>query len=589
MEGGTRVTNADILGVYTSHLRPYGFLALLQTLLLIGSVITEILAPTFYKTFFDRLASMTPNGAPVPELIDILLIVAALHIAGWIMYLASNWIFIFLQTRVMADLEQTAFGYLIRHSYQFFSNAFSGSLVRKVTRLPRAYEGFMDAMQFTLIPLIVSTVGVMIVLWSRNPMLAWVMIGWTLFFLAYNYTVARWRQKYLVERAIRDTELTGAIADSVSNSHTVQLFSGYRYEQILVRAASEALRKIRHFTWKVGEWNNRIQHLFMITIEFVILFLSLSYWQQGLLTLGDFVLIQGLLLTLFNKLWDFGRVVRDVYESFADAEEMVTILKTPHEIRDGRHAKALRVSKGKILFENVLFTYNRTRKILNGFNLTIKPHEKVALVGPSGAGKSTITKLLLRLHDIDRGLITIDGQDIARVTQESLRNAVSLVPQEPVLFHRSILENIRYGNREATDIQVIEAAEKARCHEFIMDLPNGYNTFVGERGVKLSGGERQRVAIARAILKNAPILILDEATSSLDSGSESLIQEALQELMKGKTTIVIAHRLSTIMKMDRIVIIEGGAVTASGTHKELIRKKGAYKTLWNIQAGGFLP
>jgi len=219
--------------------------------------------------------------------------------------------------------------------------------------------------------------------------------------------------------------------------------------------------------------------------------------------------------------------------------------------------------------------------------LTIKGGEKLALVGPSGAGKTTITKLILRFYDVKNGAIEIDGQNISNITQESLRNAIAFVPQEPILFHRTLMENIRYGRRDASDEEVIMAAKKAHCHEFISTLPENYQTYVGERGVRLSGGERQRVAIARAILKNAPILVLDEATSSLDSESEALIQEALQILMQGKTVVVIAHRLSTIMKMDTIVVIEGGKIVAEGTHNELIKQGGLYKKLWSIQAGGF--
>jgi ABC-type multidrug transport system fused ATPase/permease subunit len=287
-------------------------------------------------------------------------------------------------------------------------------------------------------------------------------------------------------------------------------------------------------------------------------------------------------------MWDMGRVVRRVYGALADADEMVEILNTPHEVQDVRNAKELQVDKGRITFENVFFSYSKTRRILKGMDLEIKPSEKIALVGPSGAGKSTITKLLFRFYDVERGKIRIDDQRINKVTQESLRENLALVPQEPILFHRTIMDNIRYGRRDATDEEVIEAAKKAHAHEFIDNLPEGYDTFVGERGVKLSGGERQRVAIARAILKDAPILVLDEATSSLDSESEALIQDALETLMKDKTTIVIAHRLSTIMKMDRIIVVEDGKVSMTGTHKQLLaRKDNIYKKLWEIQAGGF--
>ncbi len=267
---------------------------------------------------------------------------------------------------------------------------------------------------------------------------------------------------------------------------------------------------------------------------------------------------------------------------------MVEILETPHEIKDKLGARALAAPSGKIEFIDVDFAFQETRYILKKFNLEVSAGEKVALVGLSGAGKTSIAKLLLRFHDVSAGKILIDGQNIADVTQQSLREKVALVPQEPILFHRTLKENILYGRRDAGNEEVIDAAKKAHCHEFIRRLPYGYETYVGERGIKLSGGERQRIAIARAILKNAPILVLDEATSSLDSESEAMIQDALEKLMKGKTAIVIAHRLSTVMKMDRIIVISKGKVVTTGTHQSLIREKGIYKTLWEIQAGGFM-
>jgi ATP-binding cassette subfamily B protein len=274
-------------------------------------------------------------------------------------------------------------------------------------------------------------------------------------------------------------------------------------------------------------------------------------------------------------------------EFLLDAEEMTAILTTPHEIQDAPGAKTLSVTQGKIQFDLVSFGYDE-RLIFKKFNLTIHPGEKVALIGPSGGGKTTIVKLLFRFFDINGGKITIDGQNIASVTQDSLRDGLALVPQEPILFHRSLYDNIAYARPSAKESEVYEAAKLAHAHEFIKAFPKGYETFVGERGVKLSGGERQRVAIARAILKNAPILVLDEATSSLDSESEMLIQDALHNLMSNRTTIVIAHRLSTIMQMDRIVVIDGGKVIEEGKHKELLKvKQGTYQKLWEIQAGGF--
>jgi ATP-binding cassette subfamily B protein len=294
-----------------------------------------------------------------------------------------------------------------------------------------------------------------------------------------------------------------------------------------------------------------------------------------------------------------GRQTTRVYEHIADANEMTEILLTPLEITDTPNAKNLIASHGKIEFKNVGFGYHENLSVLDKFNITINPGERVAFVGPSGGGKSTITKLLFRFYNIDSGEILIDGQNILNIKQESLWKNLSLVPQEPILFHRSLLENIRYGKPDASEKEIMQASKLAHAHEFISSFPEGYHTLVGERGIKLSGGERQRIAIARAILKNAPILVLDEATSSLDSESEMYIQDALKSIMSakggstsdknGKTVIVIAHRLSTIMQMDRIVVIENGKIIEQGKHQELIKmKQGMYQKLWEIQAGGFI-
>jgi ATP-binding cassette subfamily B protein len=291
---------------------------------------------------------------------------------------------------------------------------------------------------------------------------------------------------------------------------------------------------------------------------------------------------------MYEKLWNAGKNIRAVYESISDANEMTALLIQPRSIVDKEGAGALDVKNGEIVFENMSFKYGQ-REIMKDFNLSIKAGERVAFVGPSGGGKSTILKLLFRFYDLSGGKITIDGQNIAEVTQDSLRQSLSLVPQDPILFHRPLIENIRYARQDATDEEVIRASKLAHAHEFIEKSQHGYQTMVGERGIKLSGGERQRIAIARAILKDAPILILDEATSSLDSESEMLIQDALNTLMKGRTTIVVAHRLSTIMAMDRIVVIKDGTIVEEGKHDELLKaEQGMYQKLWEIQAGGFV-
>jgi ABC-type multidrug transport system fused ATPase/permease subunit len=331
------------------------------------------------------------------------------------------------------------------------------------------------------------------------------------------------------------------------------------------------------------------QGAFMVVIQVGLLFGALHLWLAGKLVVGDFVLIQVYVLGIIDNLVGVGRELRRIYDAVADAGEMLEILMTPHEIQDIPDAKDLQIKDAAIHFDNVRFTYaSQSDAVLNDFDVSIRGGERVGLVGRSGAGKSTVTKLLLRTYDLNSGSISIDGQDISKVTQESLHRAVSVVPQESILFHRSLRDNIAYGKIDADEDEIEEAAKLAQAHDFISLLPLGYETLVGERGVKLSGGERQRVAIARAILKDAPILVLDEATASLDSESEVAIQKALRELMKGKTVIAIAHRLSTLREMDRIIVLDHGSIVEEGSHDELLQKSGIYADLWRHQAGGFL-
>jgi ABC-type multidrug transport system fused ATPase/permease subunit len=428
----------------------------------------------------------------------------------------------------------------------------------------------------------------LVVIFTRSLVIGASVLLWFVVLLYFNYSVIKWKQKYEEERAEADTKVSGTLSDSITNSVTIKSFSAFAHEEGLFASVVEVLRKARLLVWTIDEVVRSIQGLLTFGIEAAVVLVSFNLYKQGLLTIGDFVLFQTYILTLTSSLWGFGWVLKALYQALADAKEMVHIFDTPYSVADAPGAQVLSVSRGGIVFDGVTFAFNETRTVLNDFSLIVAPGEKIAFVGPSGAGKTTITKLLFRFFDVAGGTIEIDGQNIAHVTQDSLREAIALVPQEPILFHRTLMDNIRYGRLDATDEEVFEAAKKAHCHEFISELPDGYQTFVGERGVKLSGGERQRVAIARAILKDAPILVLDEATSSLDSESESLIQDALAQLMKGKTTLVIAHRLSTIMKMDRIVVVENGNVRASGTHGELLAGDALYKKLWSIQAGGFI-
>lgn len=546
----------------------------------------EVVAPFYYKKFFDELTT-----DPVREtLVKILMVVLVIHLISWIFFRIAFFANSFFQTSIMRDLANFCFAYLHKHSFSFFNNNFVGSLVKKVNRFYRAFEGIADALTWEFLPVFIEVVLISVVLFTRSSLLGYIIIGWVVVYCSVNYFFSIYKLKYDIKRTEYESKVTGIMADTITNHVNVKLFCGYSRERNYFGKWTKELNDLRRFTWDLNNIFDAVQTLLMIGLEIGIFYFAIDLFDSGVLTTGDFVLIQAYLITVFRRLWGFGRIIRHFYERLADAEEMTEVLDQAHEIVDIKNAKNLAVSSGLIEFDNVTFCYRQTRKVLNKFNLKIEPGERIALVGPSGAGKSTVVKLLLRLYNVSSGEIKIDGQDIAKVTQESLWKNVGLVPQDTILFHRTLKQNIRYGKPNATNKEIINASKLAHCHEFIKSFPENYSTYVGERGVKLSGGERQRVAIARAILRNAPILILDEATSSLDSESEGLIQDALGKLMKDKTVIVIAHRLSTIMKMDRIVVIDKEGIVEQGTHAELLKKgkTGIYQKLWKLQAGGFI-
>ncbi|OIO19324.1 MAG: hypothetical protein AUJ37_03090 [Candidatus Magasanikbacteria bacterium CG1_02_41_34] len=554
-----------------------------------GSVVNMI-PPLLYRDFFNVLqVTGTPNADVAHQLIQILIKILGVFGLSWVIWRTLLFTNNYFQPRVMRDLSNTCFAYIHKHAPSFFHNNFVGSLVKRVNKFSRSFEGIADLLTFNFIRIFVDITVVMTVL-SMNNIVFGVALGvWVAIFLIMNYFWSMYKLKYDVMRSGQESKVVAVLADTITNHENVKFLNGYAREKTYFGVVTERLRYLNTLTWNLGQIFETVQVLLMFLLEFVMMYLAVGFWQKGQLTIGDFVLIQAYVITTFDKLWDVGRYIKNYYEHIADAEEMTSIFETPHEIQDIPTATPLVVSKGEIVFDNVSFYYNKTRSIMKKFCLTISSGQRIALVGHSGAGKSTIVKLLLRTHDVTRGNLTIDGQNISDVTLESLWQHVSYVPQDPILFHRSIIDNIRYGRPEATDEEVHDAARLAHAHQFIESFPEKYDTFVGERGVKLSGGERQRVAIARAILKNAPILILDEATSSLDSESEKLIQDALHNLMKGKTVIVIAHRLSTIMSMDRILVIEDGEIVEDGTHKQLLRKsKGFYRRLWDLQAGTFI-
>ena len=584
-----KVVFKDVLRSFWSGMKPKKWVLFLMIVSMILANVVATINPIFYEQFFNVVAGVGNRSDIAKQLMLIIFYIAGANALIWIFYRTATWANNDFQPATIANLKQQSYDHLMKHSYSFFTNSFAGSLVQRVNRFARAFETLSDRLIWDVLPLVVRVISVLIVVSFINIWITVIIFIWIAVFLLFNIIFSRWKLKYDIKVAEIDSKTTGYLADTITNQNNVQLFNGYNFESKGYKKVTSEQAQVTKFAWNLDSIMEAMQAFLGFAIQFILFYFAIKYWQRGLVTIGVFALLEFYIISLIDQLWGFTRVIRFAYQSYADAKEMVEIIKLPHEIKDTAGAKDLEVENGEIEFKDLTFSFNKTRQVLKDINLTIKPGEKVALVGPSGAGKTTFVRLLLRLYSATSGEILIDGQDISKCTQDSLRKNISMVPQDPILFHRTLAENIAYGKRDASKAEIEKAAKLAHCTEFIKDLLYGLDTYVGERGIKLSGGERQRVAIARAILKNAPILVLDEATSSLDSNSEMLIQDALNTLMAGKTTIVIAHRLSTIQKMDRIIVVDNGKIIEQGSHKELLENESSlYKKLWELQAGGFL-
>lgn len=577
----------EVLGIYAESLKKFWHRAAWITLLTTLASIIGIIVPVYYKDFFNVFAT----GLLVDEVGELLLraiiTVVLFETLGTVARRIGHLALAALARDMMVDLRIRAFNHVIRHSHAYYTSVFVGALVQKLSRFQRSYDRLADSVIFHIIPTVVTLVGVVIVLLGENVVIAGAIIAWAALLVALNYAFSRWLLRYSIHRAELDSRVTGQTADMFTNQSAIEAHGTYAVEMAKHAAFAKKQMHVAAFTWNVGTLFHGAQELSIIGVKFVVFAIGIVLWMRGDFSLGMFMLLHAYVFQISDRLLSFGQVVRDIYESFADAKEMAEAMRRPHDIVEKENAVTLAQVKGKIVFSDVSFNQHQ-KDVINGLSVTINPGERVALVGSSGAGKSTVAKLISRVYDVDQGSITLDGVDLRDLTIESLKHAVADVPQDPALFHRSFMENIRYGRQDASDEEVIAAAKLAHCHEFIMRVPEGYAALVGERGVKLSGGERQRVAIARALLKNAPVLVFDEATSSLDSESEKLIQDALLQLMKDRTTITIAHRLSTICRMDRILVLDNGSLIEDGTHEELLQKKGVYFRHWTLQQSGFI-
>ncbi|MEI6581114.1 MAG: ABC transporter ATP-binding protein [bacterium] len=553
-----------------------------------GVVLSDIVNPYLYKNIIDLISGAIPSPALSQQLFGVFFTILFVVIGYQILYRIGDFLIAYFEASVIREIHNNTFARLMNHSYKFFSNNFSGSLVAKSKRFAGSFEKIIDNISYQFWFTIVQFTGVFIVLFINVPKIGFLILIWSIIYIFITILFIRKKFKYDLLKSNADSKVTGSFSDAITNILNIKIFSGKNREQKLFEAVTFDEYKKRTKAWYFGNLQNTVQGSLMAILQIFAIYLMITLWLKGSISTGMVVLTQIYIFGVFDRLWNLGIVMVRFFQGLAEAQEMVDIFDVVPDILDPKNPEELKIKDGHIIFKDVYFEYHDGQKLLNNFNLDIKAGESIGVVGHSGAGKSTITKLLLRFNDISSGTISIDGQDIKNITQDDLRSVIAYVPQEPILFHRPIKENIAYSKPNSTESEVIDVAKKAHAHEFIIKLSKGYDTKVGERGTKLSGGERQRVAIARAMLKNAPIIMLDEATSSLDSVSESYIHEAFKELTKGKTTLVIAHRLSTVQEMDRIIVLNNGEIAEQGSHKDLIEKGGIYADLWEHQTGGFL-
>ncbi|MBT6774968.1 ABC transporter ATP-binding protein [Candidatus Woesearchaeota archaeon] len=589
------------LKVLWSYLRKYKLLALVIILLALTLELTSFFDNFIFKFLIDKAADYSQGLVDIDGFISFLLTILGLFVLVRGFMGAGLWyvrikLFNRLEGKIMNDIEKSSFWHVLNLSYRYHLNKKTGSMISQFTRGVGKIEGLLDSIMFNFIGVffrIVLSLGVIVYFDFTTALVLFIMI---IAFITSGIIITNKQKKPQNEANYREDILKQNISDVYMNIETVKYFGKEKRTQSYFASLSNYLKSARLKFWDIFSYYIGIQS-FIITLGTAFMFyFSFMGFVRGELTLGTITLIFSAVWKLVPQLFNFLHGYRHFIRCNVDVSALFETFKEKNEVVDVPNAKKIKVSDGKIDFENVYFTYpvneqpqKNQRKVIKDFNLKIKKNQKIALVGPSGGGKTTVIKLLYRLFDIDQGQISIDGQDVSTVTQESLHNSMSVVPQEPLLFDNTIWFNIAYANPQASNRAIWKAIKFAQLDKFIARLPKKEKTIVGERGVKLSGGEKQRVSIARALLADKKILILDEATSALDSETEREIQNDLEKLMKGRTTIMIAHRLSTIMKADIIVVIQNGKIVETGTHKDLANKRGGlYKRLWDLQMGGEL-
>ena len=562
----------------------------LMLLLEIGQATCSILLPYAIKEIMDAVAIAQASDADIWTMVRGPLWLFFWFNVGVVVFSrGSGACIVFIGPSLRRMIRRQLFGYLQHHSQRYFLGNFAGSLANRVAEVSMSVAHVTWTVMFDFWPLLITFSVSLILLVRVNVELAGILAVWIAGYITISYLLALRCRLYARAYAAARSQVSGTIVDSVTNIMNAKLFARRDYERSYLNdhldLEVDAARRTFWFMERI-RW---FQYLAAMILMVGIVGFALRIWSAGGMTVGEFAMACSLSLLLIEQARGLSRRFLEFFEYIGNINDGVSVIIRSHEVIDAPEAKPLMVDRGRIDFKNVCFNYADGLSIFDDLSISIAAGEKVGLVGFSGSGKSTFVNLILRLFELQAGTIHIDGQDIDRVTQESLRAAISMIPQDPMLFHRTLMNNIRYGRLDATDDEVVTAAKKAHAHDFILQTEHQYESMVGERGVKLSGGQRQRIALSRAILKNAPIVLMDEATSSLDSVTERKIQESLDYLMGDKTVIVIAHRLSTIAHLDRILVFHEGRIIEQGSHDQLLLSNGHYARMWDMQAGGFLP
>jgi ATP-binding cassette subfamily B protein len=578
----------EILSFIYSLAKKYRKYTIPSVFFILLSSIADTLEPYAYKKFINVLENSFDEAFALEIFLRALFLVLVFRILGFFFFEIGSLLFVNFNARSIKTLFVKAFSHVESLSYRFHSSHKSGSTFSVIRRGAQAFDRISDSIFFSIIPLIFKIPLFIILVALVQGWIAVLVALLLIAFIVWSIYVNERIQKYQTKINYWEDRSAGVILDSLLNFEAVKAFNQEKNQEKRFQKLENKAQKYRLTGWGIYSWVGITSASILVSGFFLLFVISIFKYIEGSFTLGDIILIGTLVSSITPQLYFFQHSYRNIRRSITEMEELLKLFNEKPTVLDHPFAKNLSSFKRKIQFQNVTFGYQKNQPVLRNITFDVPMGTRVALVGHSGAGKTTLLKLLLRFYDVTQGKILIDEKNISQVTQKSLRDLISTVPQDPIMFHDTIRNNILFGNPKASFQDITEAAKRATAHGFIEKLPKQYDTLVGERGIKLSGGERQRVAIARAILANTPIVILDEATSSLDSASEAQIQKALNELMRGRTTFTIAHRLSTIKSSDMIIIMDESRIVDIGKHEELLKKSPIYEKLWNLQAGGFI-